>query len=255
MTMRVRVPVADLCATPDGARERQALLGTTVVVEERTGDWLRVRSGRDGYPGWIRFDALAEDLAEPTHRVTAIRSYAKPAPGTRDTTAPLFLPFGARLTVLATDKGWSTVELGDGRPLFMPAMHLGLAGQRFDDPVAVAELFLGTPYLWGGNSAFGIDCSGLVQASCHACSIDCPGDSGPQARAMGETLPIGTPPRRGDLMFWKGHVAWVSDPDTLLHANGHSMSVAHEPIRAALARIEAAGEGPMTRHARLTRDT
>ena len=119
------------------------------------------------------------------------------------------------------------------------------------DPVAVAERLLGAPYVWGGNSAFGIDCSGLVQIACHACGITCPGDSDLQMAQLGETLDPGTPPQRGDLLFWKGHVGWVSDSSTLLHANAHSMSVTHEPLQAAIERIAAQGD-PILRHARLT---
>jgi len=123
-----------------------------------------------------------------------------------------------------------------------------------DDPVTIATVLLGTPYLWGGNSAFGIDCSGLVQAACMVCGIACPGDSDMQAAGLGQLVTDGSPPRRGDLLFWKGHVAWVSGPDTILHANAHHMAVAYEGLVAAVARIAAQGGGPVTAHRRLDLD-
>ncbi|MGB1209466.1 MAG: C40 family peptidase, partial [Paracoccaceae bacterium] len=132
----------------------------------------------------------------------------------------------------------------------IPTQHLAPLPHAFPDPAAVAELFLGTPYLWGGNSRWGIDCSGLVQAAFLACGIPCPGDSDQQQAALGPRLPPQTPKQRGDLLFWRGHVAWVVDAQTLLHANAHHMAVAHEPIETAILRIAAQGDGPMTAHIR-----
>jgi cell wall-associated NlpC family hydrolase len=119
------------------------------------------------------------------------------------------------------------------------------------DPAAVAALFLGTPYLWGGNSYLGIDCSGLVQAACLACAIACPGDSDQQAKEVGTVLTDGSDLRRNDLIFWKGHVAIVTDGSTLVHANAGYMSVVYEPLDAALTRIETQGDGRPTGFRRL----
>jgi cell wall-associated NlpC family hydrolase len=130
----------------------------------------------------------------------------------------------------------------------VPLVHLAPLEVPEADPVVVSERFLGTPYLWGGNSAAGIDCSGLVQAACLACGIACPGDSDMQA-ALG--VAAEGPPRRGDLLFWKGHVALVRDAETLIHANAHHMAVTVEGIEAATARIAAQGHGPVTAHRRL----
>ncbi len=158
------------------------------------------------------------------------------------------LPFGAGVTAGERRGGW--LATGDG---WLFARHLRPAGAPMDDPVAVAELFFGTPYLWGGNTGDGIDCSGLVQAACLACGIACPGDSDLQESALGAPLADDAPLRRGDLLFWKGHVAWVADAGRILHANAFQMAVAYEAIPAAIARIEAQGDGPVTARRRLSR--
>lgn len=252
---RVAAVVADLLDAPDGARDRQLLRGETFHVLEVRENMAFGYADRDGYVGWIDMVSLNGAPSEaPTHTVKAARSYAKSTPGLKAIGTVTPLPFGARLIVLDEEGGWSRIAWTRGtipRDLYVPSCHLGSLGEHEADPVAVAARFMGTPYLWGGNSAFGIDCSGLVQAALHACGQDCPGDSDLQEAALGETMPPGTPPRRGDLFFWKGHVAWVAEPDTLLHANAHHMAVAYEPLSEAVRRIEAQGDGAVTRHARL----
>ena len=124
----------------------------------------------------------------------------------------------------------------------MPLRHLRALGDWAEDPVTVAESLLGTPYLWGGNSRFGLDCSGLVQLSMHCCGKPCPGDSDMQM-SLGRLLPANEPMKRGDLILWKGHVALMVDRDRIIHANGHTMSVAHEGVKDAVARISTGGGG------------
>jgi cell wall-associated NlpC family hydrolase len=132
---------------------------------------------------------------------------------------------------------------------YLPARHLAPLDRVEPDFVAVAERFLGTPYLWGGKTNNGVDCSGLVQVALAACGMPCPRDSDMQERALGAPVALADS-RRGDLLFWKGHVAIVRDAATLLHANAFHMMVAVEPIAEALARIEAAGS-PVTSVKRL----
>ena len=154
---------------------------------------------------------------------------------------------GARLTIAAEHGRF--METVDG--LFVPAPHLCPLGRWAADAASVAERFLGTPYLWGGNSRAGIDCSGLVQAALTAAGHFCPGDSDMQERSVGLPVAPGEAPRRGDLYFWKGHVAMAVSADRLIHANGFHMAVGYEGIEAAAERIAAQGEGPVTAIRRL----
>jgi cell wall-associated NlpC family hydrolase len=230
---RIAVALTDLCDAPGGARDRQLLFGETVTVIERKDGWAFVQAARDGYCGYVTEAALGAPRTA-THRVAAPATHLYPEPRVqaRETAA---LSFGALVTVTGTAGAFA--ETPDG---FVPAPHLRPLDRPFDDPVAVAELFLGTPYLWGGNSRAGIDCSGLVQAAFLACGRPCPGDSDLQ-RALGAELPESAPLRRGDLIFWKGHVALVADASRLIHANGHAMATVHEATEVAIARIAASG--------------
>ncbi|MEZ5686171.1 MAG: NlpC/P60 family protein [Paracoccaceae bacterium] len=233
---RIIQPVTDLCAAPDGARDRQLLFGADVLIIERRMAWAFVRAEADGYCGWVASAALGRPEAA-THWVAAPATHIyREASIKRGEVMGLSL--GARLTVFDDEGPLMETDLG-----FVPRQHLRALGDWAQDPVAVAESLLGTPYLWGGNSREGIDCSGLVQIAFAACGRACPGDSDQQWQGLGAPLAEGAPLERGDLMFWKGHVALICDAETLIHANGHTMSVAYEPIAEARARIAAAGEG------------
>ena len=133
----------------------------------------------------------------------------------------------------------------------LAAVHLAPCGARAADWVAEAERLLGVPDLWGGRGSTGLDCSALVQLALRAAGHDCPRDSDMQEAELGRTLTPGTAQQRGDLMFWKDHVGIMLDPTRLLHCSGHHMAVAIEALKTVRARILAAGEGPVTRHARL----
>lgn len=243
----VIAPVAELLAAPEGARDRQLLFGAPVTVYERRDGWAFVQAEADGYVGYLAETCLGEP-AHPTHRVAAHATHLYPAADMKRRERRA-LSLGARVVVTGVSGRFAETPGG-----FVPSCHLAPLDTPEADPVAVAARLLGTPYLWGGNSAFGIDCSGLVQIACTACGIVCPGDSDMQEAALGRPLGEDAPLRRGDLLFWKGHVAWVADPETLLHANAHHMAVTEEPLREALARIEAQGDGPVTARKRLGRD-
>lgn len=230
---RVTAPLADLCRAPQGARERQVLMGDALTVIDRRAGWCFVQAAKDGYCGYLPEAAIGTARA-PTHWVTAPASHLYPEPRVqaREITA---LPFGAQLTVTGTQGPFAETPEG-----FVPMTHLRPADAPLADPVAVAALFLGTPYLWGGNSRAGIDCSGLVQAALLACGLPCPGDSDLQ-ESLGQDVPEAAELQPGDLMFWKGHVALVADKTRILHATGHFMATVFEDRATAVSRIAASG--------------
>jgi len=236
-TARISVPLADLLARPDGARNRQLLQGDAVLVLDRTDRHAFVQATKDGYCGWLDLGAIGPDMPM-THRVIAPAThlYATPSIKRRDIG---LLSFGSLLAIRAQDGRFA--ETHDGS--FVTQIHLAPVARPLTDPASVAEKFLGTPYLWGGNSRQGIDCSGLVQAALLACGIACPGDSDLQFGALGRPLTAAESPGRNDLYFWKGHVALALDEHRIIHANGHAMAVTIEPAADALART-AQAEGP-----------
>jgi cell wall-associated NlpC family hydrolase len=217
----------------------QALMGERVTIYDRNGEgfaWGQLNS--DGYVGWLPDRALAKPAAAPTHKIMALRTFAFPGPSIKllpvDT-----LVMGAAVTVIRDDGVFAVTRGG----WYLPRQHVGLIDRHVDDFVAVAEQFAATPYLWGGKSSLGIDCSGLVQVSLNAAGIGCPRDSDMQQDGLGRALDAAESKklRRGDLMFWKGHVAIVRDADTIVHANAHHMATTIENTSEAIARIKAAG--------------
>jgi hypothetical protein len=240
---RIIVPVADLLDERKGARARQLLLGASVTVIDREEGHAFIRSDRDGYCGWM-VEASLGQAPEPTHWVVAPGShlYSEPVVQAPENQG---LSLGSQVTVTGSWGPWANTPGG-----YMPICHLRPVGHFAPDPVSVAESLLGTPYLWGGNSRFGLDCSGLVQLSLHAVGQSCPGDSDMQMM-LGRGLAPSERLKRGDLIFWRGHVAMVVNSETLIHANGHTMSVAYEGIAEAIARISNGGGGLVQARQRL----
>ncbi|RAI43724.1 C40 family peptidase [Rhodoplanes roseus] len=227
----------------------EALKGERVTVYDLGEDgfaWGQLEA--DGYVGYLPAAALGASGPAPTHRVVALRTVVLPGPSVKLPPVET-LPFGARLAIARIDGPYAVTASGGHVPL----VHLAPVGAAEDDMVAVAERFLGTPYLWGGKTSLGLDCSALTQLALSACGIACPRDTDMQETALG--TPLADPQnssafRRGDLVFWKGHVAIVRDAATLLHANAHHMAAAIEPTAPALARI-ATTAGPVTSVRRL----
>lgn len=249
--MRVVAPFASLRREPrpDAALDTQALAGEQVRVYEQHEGWAWGQLVGDSYVGYLPDDALAGDAAVPTHRVRALRTFVYPGPSIK--LPPLeALSFGATLAV--TGESGDFLVSARGGHVFKP--HLCARDVHEPDFVAVAERFLEVPYLWGGKTSLGLDCSALTQLSLAAAGIAAPRDSDLQEKGLGEAVAFDddlTGLKRGDLVFWKGHVGVMTDPDMLLHATAYSMSVIREPLRVARDRIRARHAGPITAIRRL----
>lgn len=236
---RVTAPLIDLCAAPSGGRDRQLPLGAGFTALVGADGWVFGFDDHDGYCGWIPEQALGPDHPV-THWVASPSSHLYPEPDMKQRELSA-LPCHAQICVTATRNGFAETPLG-----FVPLQHLRPADDHLSDPVTVARRFLGVPYLWGGNSATGMDCSGLVQMARRACGLPCPADSDLQSAMPGEDIAAGDE-APGDLIFWKGHVAMVSAPGMMLHANARHMAVAEEPLPGAEARIAAQGNPVLRR--------
>jgi len=233
---------------PDAPLETEALYGESVTVYDESEGWAWVQLDRDSYVGYLPAAALAAP-SKPTHRLAALRTHAYPRPSIK-LPPRMALSLGARLTIVGRDGDFAVLDDG----LHVWARHLAGLETREPDYVAVAERFLETPYLWGGRTSEGIDCSGLVQTALAAAGHSAPRDSDLQEAGLGEPLELDDPSaplERGDLVFWKGHVGIMRDAVTLLHANGWHMKVVSEPLAEAHDRIAANGGGKVTSMRRL----
>lgn len=243
-------PLAPLRSRPETARAFAAtlLMGEPVRVFEAREGWAWLQSERDGYVGYAEAAALSAPGPAPTHRVRVARSHLYPKPDFR--APPLgWAPLGAHLAVDVARREGDYVPVEGGG--WIKAAHLASTCAAEADWVAAAERLLGAPYLWGGESVEGVDCSGLIQIGLEQAGRPCPRDSDQQEGALGAAISPEAGLCRGDLVFWKGHVGVMTDPETLLHANATLMLCAREPLAAVTARIATSGEGAPTSYRRL----
>jgi len=236
--MQASAPIASLrkAPAPDAEQEDQLAFGERFDVLFEVDGFAFGQARRDGYVGYVTSDALSAPVLAPTHRVSAIRTYAFSQPDIKSAIVGLY-----SLNALVTVEAREGRFVRGARSGWFIEAHLTPVGRGESDYVAVAQRFLGAPYQWGGRESLGLDCSALIQQSLAACNRACPRDTDLQRGFFPEI--DASERRRGDLVFWKGHVAILLDPDTILHANAHHMATAIEPLAQAIARIEAAGVG------------
>jgi cell wall-associated NlpC family hydrolase len=235
--------------SPDAPMDTEALMGELVTVYDDHEGWAWGQLHDDGYVGYLPSAALGQPGAEPGHKVRAIRTFLYPAPNMKLPTLG-FASFGARLAVTDTVGEFARLATGE----FVFADHLAVIGTAEPDFVAVAERLLHTPYLWGGKTSLGIDCSGLAQSSLRAAGFAAPRDSDMLERAIGAAIEIRpdlSGLQRGDLIFWKGHVGMMADATRLLHATAYTMTTCIEPLAAAEERIRTKSFGAITSIKRL----
>jgi cell wall-associated NlpC family hydrolase len=238
--MEITDPVVSMHGEPSSSSRQttQALFGEKIWVSETRDGWLHCQLENDGYDGYIAATSAGESISTPTHRVAVPSTFMYPQPDIKSQPA-LALPMNARLEVVASDEKFA--KLSNGK--FVYASHLKSAADFEADFVEVAEKFLNVPYCWGGKTVHGLDCSGLVQTSLEACGVHVMRDAVMQERQLGRNLMINDLDglRRGDLVFWKGHVGIMTDDRMFLHANGHHMLTVKEPLAEAVARIAQGG--------------
>ena len=246
---QIITPSAAMMALPDAlsGRETDALFGESVTILQTKRDWAEVILETDGYQAWLKTEALGH-LPEASHHIIAPRALLTKTP---DIKSPAigYLPLGAMIRAEAHD-GTLAVMDSTGIKGYIPSHHAMALGQYCPDYVAIAEAMIGTPYRWGGRDSIGIDCSALVQLSLAAAGQNVMRNSGDQEQTIGQTIDHIDDLKRGDVVFWKGHVGIMADEKTLLHANMHHAMTATEDLRSALPRLEHAA-GPITRLARV----
>ncbi|MFC5067513.1 NlpC/P60 family protein [Flaviflagellibacter deserti] len=240
LSMRIAVGSAPLRAEarPDAAQLTEAIFGEPVAVYDLDEGWAWVQLESDRYVGWLPEWALGPVAGEPTHRVSALRTFIFPGASIKQPPEEA-LTLGSHVIVEREEGMFAVLATGG----YVPRQHLAPLAADEDDYVSVAERFVGAPYLWGGKTSLGLDCSGLVQVAFDAAGLDAPRDSDMQEAGIGNPVAFDGAGdlQRGDLIFWKGHVAIARGDGTIIHANAHHMAVAIEDAAGAIARIAEAG--------------
>ncbi len=244
--MQVKASFIDLKREPshESPTDTQALCGETLFSYEDKDGWSWVQLDKDRYVGYVVSDALTDQVVKPTHRVRVRHTFIYPEASIKAPPVDA-LPFGAEFAGVGAASDFIQLQTGG----FVFAAHAGAAGRAMSDFVGIAETFLYTPYLWGGKTDVGLDCSGLVQVALAAVGIAAPRDSDMMQMQLGRPADVDDRLRglkRGDLVFWRGHVAIMQNDHQVLHANAHHMMVVSEPLSLACDRIRSKGFGEVT---------
>ena len=228
---QVNVPFVDLLGAPGGERNRQLIYGSKVKYFGETDGWAFIQNTYDDYVGYVPQETINLDTNK-THIVSAPLSHVFSEPNIKAENIET-LPLTAKVSGKTVENGFLETELG-----WIPVRQVQLKTKFATNPVEVAKLFLNSPYLWGGNTSLGIDCSGLVQVSMLLCGLSCPGDSDQQLAELGQNIDVDTTQEKGDILFWKGHVAICINSKQLIHAYGPEKKVLIMPIIKTIRRIE-----------------
>jgi cell wall-associated NlpC family hydrolase len=234
---RVTTAKTALRARPERAAaiETELLHGEEILVLDRADGWIWGKSVLDDYVGYVEDTALGDASPPVTHWVIAPRTFLYPAPDLK--TPPLdTLSMGSRVAVIGEAETRGTPYLLTGQGAIIAAHLAEIGTPVFSDYVSIAGRLIETPYLWGGRSSFGLDCSGLVQMALMMSGRQVLRDADMQEQTIGTVIDA-TDLDRGDLVFWKGHVGIMEDRTTMIHANGYSMTVWRERLPAAIQRI------------------
>ncbi|VAV95730.1 NLP/P60 family lipoprotein [hydrothermal vent metagenome] len=241
---QVIVPVTGLYLQPepDQSLQTELLFGECFMVLEIKNGKAWGQAVSDGFVGYVDASALSQTCPSPTHWVCALRTPLYKWP---DLKAPVsgFLHKNSQVHISDSDDHYRNVGPG-----WIHAGDLATLGDWHQDFVATALQYLHTPYVWGGRSSLGLDCSALLQNALFAAGRSCLRDADMQETSLGQPVAFSGNTEqlhRGDLVFWKGHVGIIADHDQLLHANAHHMATALEPAKPALQRIQKTA-GPVT---------